>query len=301
MEVSVVIPSVGTGRRERLLACVQSVLAAAQQIPGDVEIIAVVHGYDDGLPSELECLGVRLVDLSTRAPLSASRNAGAAHASGRLLFFVDDDNVIAPDCIARLAACLDARPDVFEVGPLMLYGDQPDRIWWAGSTRSYLFGKTHLRTGLPPTTDGEGLVETPDIPNAYMVRRAEFESVGGHDALRFPGHYTEADLGERLRRHTGGVAVCVPTARTWHFIGSAAVRRFHMTSPGAAEDIASHRAAYTAQYGDAIQRTAYLLCGQWLFGAAYLAAAMKLPPGKRRPVVDSYVRGMRRGMIQWRA
>jgi GT2 family glycosyltransferase len=77
----------------------------------DVETDVVVVGNawnPTGLPE-----GVRGVHLPENRWASGGRNAGVPHVRGELLFFLDDDAVVAQDdALARLEAMFEAEPDL---------------------------------------------------------------------------------------------------------------------------------------------------------------------------------------------
>src|SRR4029453_7953121 len=99
MDVSVVVP---TRNRSALLArTLQSVL---RQQDVEFEVIVVDEASTDETPAVLSALGnqrVRVIRHDSPRGLSAARNNGAAGASGEWLAFIDDDDLWAPDRLAR--------------------------------------------------------------------------------------------------------------------------------------------------------------------------------------------------------
>ena len=92
-----------------LPACLDS-LAAQTQAPD--EIIAVDDGATDACPAILADYARRMPNLRVvrreNGGLSAARNTGLELARGRWLAFVDSDDFIAPDMVARLCALAEA-------------------------------------------------------------------------------------------------------------------------------------------------------------------------------------------------
>jgi glycosyltransferase involved in cell wall biosynthesis len=98
-EVSVVIP---TRDRSRLLALtLRSVL---WQRDVDLEVVVVDDGADDDTAEVVAGFGdarIHLVRHEVPQGVSAARNRGVAEATGRWVAFLDDDDLWAPDKLAR--------------------------------------------------------------------------------------------------------------------------------------------------------------------------------------------------------
>lgn len=179
LQVSVVIPCY-----QRLLSlerAVRSVLASADAVPGDVEIILV----DDCSPVPVEdalrarCADPRLTVLrhdKNRGP-AAARNTGIARARFELVLFTDDDVVVERTWIERLARYLrDAPPRVAGVG---------GRVRALGSdVFSEYFEYHHI---LDPFRMDDGRVLYVVTANCGY-RRHVLQEVGGFDEdVRAPG------------------------------------------------------------------------------------------------------------------
>ncbi len=105
-EISVVIPCWNVS--PWLTRCLDSVFAA---LPGNAEAIAVDDGSTDGTLEMLRRRAeseprLRVVALAHRG-VSAARNAALDIARGRLLFFVDPDDSVAPDYFSAMSEALD--------------------------------------------------------------------------------------------------------------------------------------------------------------------------------------------------
>jgi glycosyltransferase involved in cell wall biosynthesis len=106
-------------RRDWLLEAVESVLAESEV---SLELIVV----DDGSPEPVAGLLVGLSDERLRVEriehqgTAGARNAGIAAAAGRLLRFVDADDVVAAGSTARLAHAIGDRDDVIAYGPTIV-------------------------------------------------------------------------------------------------------------------------------------------------------------------------------------
>jgi glycosyltransferase involved in cell wall biosynthesis len=90
--------------------CLSSLL---DQTHPDWTAIIVDDGSRDGTGAVVACFRdsrIRLISQSN-AGVSAARNRGLAEVAGDAVMFLDADDWLAPDALARLAAALMARPD----------------------------------------------------------------------------------------------------------------------------------------------------------------------------------------------
>lgn len=97
-------------RRNQVQEAVRSVLAQTYQV---FELIAVDGGSMDGTGQVLKrsCPQIRYVYQRTQG-VSATTNRGIWMASGRLVAFLDRDDLWVPHELEHPVACLDAHPDV---------------------------------------------------------------------------------------------------------------------------------------------------------------------------------------------
>ena len=105
-EISVVLPCWNV--EPYLVRCLDSVLSA---LPAAAEVVAVDDGSTDATPSLLEARAaddgrLRVLARPHRG-VSAARNAALDAARGRLVFFVDPDDEVAPDFFAAMSAALE--------------------------------------------------------------------------------------------------------------------------------------------------------------------------------------------------
>jgi glycosyltransferase involved in cell wall biosynthesis len=104
--VSVVIPT--RDRRDLLRAAISSVLG---QSGVDLEVLVVDDGSSDGTAGMITGLGdgrVRLLRREGAGGVSAARNRGIAEATGGWIALMDDDDLWAPDKLARQLDTADA-------------------------------------------------------------------------------------------------------------------------------------------------------------------------------------------------
>ena len=202
--------------------------------------------------------------------------------------------MVAPDALWFMWQALTNWRDAAVIGPVMYYGSRPLTIWCAGVSRTAILSRTRFRTTLPdPLPDR---LASDDFPNCFMVRRVDFEVVGGFDAERFPQHMEEGDLACRLALSTGKLAFCVPKAKIWHAIGTRFVERLHLHNNAERVYFVGHsRALYTALYGTRAQWIGYVLASMWALAAVHLLT-IALAPSGRRVLAGSYIHGVKMGV-----
>ncbi len=116
LKLSIIIPIYNV--EKFLPACLDS-LYQQDLAESDYEIVCVIDGATDGSREVVEeyakkHTNILLVEQENRG-VSAARNNGLRRASGEYVWFVDGDDMIAPNCIGRICAELDKyQADIFE-------------------------------------------------------------------------------------------------------------------------------------------------------------------------------------------
>jgi glycosyltransferase involved in cell wall biosynthesis len=108
--ISVVIPLYN--RAERIGDAIESVLS---QSFANFELIVVDDGSTDDGPAVVESVRdprVRLVRQSTNKGANAARNEGVRQARGRIITFLDSDDLFLPDKLQTVADIFERRPDL---------------------------------------------------------------------------------------------------------------------------------------------------------------------------------------------
>jgi GT2 family glycosyltransferase len=210
IDVSVVIP---TFRREHELAeAVESVLS---QEGVALEVIVVDDSPDGSARMTVQGIvdsRVHYVERSARSDGKPAlvRNEGARLASGRYLYFLDDDDHVLSDALQRLAAALDTHPQAgVTFGTVVPFGLnerdlQTDRAWSAHARRA-AFRTASSRL----LTTGALLFKASMLVNsACMIRRDCFDALGGYDPS-LPT-YEDVDFYLRAIRKFGHVFIDYP-------------------------------------------------------------------------------------------
>ena len=183
-DVSVIIPNFNYGAY--VAEAIESVLR--QACACRIETIVVDDGSTD---RSLDVIGRYPVTVVAQrnAGVAMARNAGALHAAGKFLLFLDADDVLEPDCIARYLAALD---------------DAAAHVAYA-YTQARMFGDVE-RVDLSRPFSRAALLRRNFVPVSALIRRHAFMDAGGFDH-RFG--YEDYELWVRLALR-GQIGLLVP-------------------------------------------------------------------------------------------
>lgn len=225
--VSLIIVNYNSGRY--LQSCVASVLNQVD------EVVVVDNASTDGSMEKLEAIfecdqKLQVVRNRENRGFAAACNQGLEISSGRYLFFLNPDCVLAPETVKRLLEALAGYADVGMVGGLLVNPDGTEQAGgrraiptpWRSLVRAFglsrlaarwprLFLDFHLHKQPLPIQP----IEVEAISGACMlVRREAMRDVGAWDAGYFL-HCEDLDLCMALRRK-GWKIMFVPDARVMH-------------------------------------------------------------------------------------
>lgn len=216
--ISIIIPTFK--RRADLLRLLASI-ADSDYPKKHIEVIIVDNAGDtteQDVESYAKDLSLKVAHPAENLYCSGGRLYGTKVASGQLFFFIDDDNVLAPDCLRHLVDSFQDDAKLGVAAPLMLFFKDKQKIWSAGANLNkwglpiYLYGNQYAQD-----------VELPNVirditcfPNAFMVRRDVLEAVP-FDVDHFPHNWSEADFGLRVKKQ-GYHTATITKAREWHDI-----------------------------------------------------------------------------------
>ncbi len=225
-ELSIVI--VNFNLKKDTAECIKSLLKANASLE---QIIVVDNGSTDGsvaylreeFGEDLDCIeALQNLGYANGANLGIqqSLNTGA-----ELILVMNNDTVVAPDFLLELKNIARQNPEYAIFGPLILYFDQPNKIWYFGSR---LFPGTMM--AFSQNRYRENMNKFPavvpiDFVNGcgMMVRREVFERIGLFDTSYFM-YAEEVDLCWRARLSGFKLAVA-PRARMYHKISATAMRQ----------------------------------------------------------------------------
>ena len=161
---------------------------------------------------------VRIIRLDRNLGYAGNNNVGIRAAlddGADWVFILNEDTVLAPECIVRLVEAGSADPRIGIVGPMVYHHDEPDVIQSAGGGLTRLWRDYHYRQN----ERDEGDIRDPRPVQwvsgcAILVRRDVIESVGGLDERYFI-YWEETEWCVRAAA-AGWRIVHVPAARVWH-------------------------------------------------------------------------------------
>jgi GT2 family glycosyltransferase len=289
IKLSIVITT--RNRASDLTECLTSI-SNSLGIAFDFEVIVVDDASTDAT-SRMNSDSFAIKNLSfvrnaSQSMMVRTRNKGGRLAKGELVLFVDDDNVLAPDMIAKLVQFADRHPDYAIIGPKMCYYP---------SKKPYLsFQKINFFTGKTTgglDTSGAEYLESDGIPNVFMVRKVTLERCGYFDEA-IVQTYTEPDLAFSARR-LGYKCAMVQTALTFHRIpetGGAILlggNQFRQK----AFFLMRNRTVMIVRYGRWYQQGVYLLMFSWLWPMLYSVLVL---PERRFDLIGLYWAGFWDGL-----
>jgi N-acetylglucosaminyl-diphospho-decaprenol L-rhamnosyltransferase len=228
MSVDAVIVSYNS--RDTLRECVDPLLA----LP-DVNVIVVDNDSPDGSLDVVQDLPLQAVQSGENAGFGAGCNRGAAAGSAPLILMLNPDAALTADALARMAAVLEADPQVVLVGPRLV--DESGELMF--SVRRYptlrsMWARALFLHRLWPRAPWANEIETrPEVYDrpadhewvsgaCMLIRRDAFEAAGGFDDGFFM-YCEDQDLCRRLRA-AGGRVRYEPSAVVAHRGGHSAPR-----------------------------------------------------------------------------
>lgn len=213
--LDIVIPNYNG--RQFLETCLQSIFL---QTFASFQVIVVDNGSADGSVDFLQesYPSVKVIALSENLGFSAAVNRGIAAGDSPLVFLLNNDTELAPDCLERLLQAAEQHDDAF-FAPKMLSFREREILDGVGD--GYLRGGVGYRLG---TMERDSEVYSKErrvfgaCGGAALYRRVMLERLGLFDEDFF-AYLEDVDLNFRANR-AGLTCRCVPAARVYH-IGSA--------------------------------------------------------------------------------
>lgn len=205
--------------RHYLDGCLESIFAQTVQ---PAEVVLVDNASDDGSVEHVteHWPAVRIVSLPTNEGPCPARNAGLEAANTPLVFSVDNDALLAPDCLERLLPHL--RDDVVIVHPRSVFDSEPDRVHYDGADMHFV-GMMTLHNFYGALEDAVKEPHDLDaaISVALLMDREKSLAAGGYDPAHFI-LFEDHDLSYRIRAR-GGRIVLEPGAIVRHKEGTAGI------------------------------------------------------------------------------
>jgi GT2 family glycosyltransferase len=300
--ISVVIPTFN--RAKMVCDCIASVLA---QDDVSLEVIVV----DDCSPDETGKMvsarfgndaRVKYLRNDKNSFQAVSRNNGARASCGKYLFFLDDDNIMEPNALSELLECFGRHADAGLVAPLSVHKREAQKnlIWTLGSDFSRW---TSQPKDIHPNLPFDQLPDTPIdwpttySPNAFMVPRSVFDSVGGFEES-FAQIFEESDFGWKIIE-SGRSAWIASRAQTSHlgFLEPGcvpALRQLGIEKPYRTYCFARNRLRFARRHFNLLQSISVMAVFAPLSAVYYGLVALK---NRRIDIAWAYLRGTIAGIL----
>lgn len=213
--VAVVI--LNTNRRKDTLECLASLSGSTYP---NTEIFVLDNASTDGSVDAIQesFPDANIMHLPQNLGYAGNNNYGieAAMKSGaEWILVLNEDTVLAPECLEQLVRAGESDPRIGFLGPLVMHYDEPNVIQSAGGTMDQYWAATHIGQNEPDCGQYDRVRPVDWISGcAIFGRRQMIEEIGGLDA-RFFYYWEETEWCVRARRHGWHVAH-VPAARLWH-------------------------------------------------------------------------------------
>lgn len=207
---------------DKTMACLRTVFS---QDYASCSVLLVDNGSEDDTVEQVSITypDVEIVRTGRNLGFAAGYNIGMRRALARgfdYIFLLNNDTLLAPDCLSQLVQETNANPGVGLVTAKIYDAAEPKRIWTVG-------GRFHPWT-LEVEQKGQGQIdrgqwdEARDIEFAplcgVLLRRTMLEEIGLLDEQFFV-YYEDMDF--CLRAHEAGFRLrLAPRAHMWHVVAA---------------------------------------------------------------------------------
>ena len=206
-----------TNRKDDTLACLESLenntypnhrIIVLDNASTDGSVAAIAGAYPQ----------VEIISLQDNKGYAGNNNVGiiAAVAQGAdWVFVLNEDTILAPDCLEKMISVAMDEPQCGIVGPLVYHFDEPEVIQSAGGSLGPLWQSKHEGQNEPDRGQYPAPRRVEWISGcAILVRKEVIDQVGMLDE-RFFYYWEETEWCLRARRGGWNIFL-VPTAKLWH-------------------------------------------------------------------------------------
>lgn len=184
---------------EHLPPCLEALAAQTHAVD---ELLIVDNASTDGSEALVRerWPAARWIPMGHNDGPCPARNMGLERARNEWVLLVDNDAVLAPDALAKLAAAARARPDAALLQPRSVFAGDPDVVHYDGG-RFHYAGLFSLRNFSVPIAraEGRGVVDVDGAVSVVLLaRRSLVLELGGFDPDYFI-LFEDLDLSYRLR------------------------------------------------------------------------------------------------------
>ncbi len=172
---------------------------------GNLEVIVVDNGSrENPVPNwQNKYPQFTFIRSETNLGFAGGNNLGIGAAKGEYLFLANNDTEFTPTLVGRLAAVLDAHPQVGIVSPKIKYFDKPDMLQYVGFTKMDYYTCRNSCIGQFENDNGQydGIVgPTGFAHGAAMMVRLDAVKKAGTMAENYFLYYEEMDWCDHIRR-----------------------------------------------------------------------------------------------------
>lgn len=201
---------------ELTLACLATLAAQTQP----AHVLVIDNASTDGTAEAVRrCFAdVEILRLDANLGYAGGNNAAMRHAlahGAQAMLLLNNDTRLAPDCLAQLAATLDAHPEAAAIGPMIYAWESWETISSAGGEIDWAHADA-VNLGAGEQDNGQYPARPVDVLNgcALLVRAAAVAQVGLLDERYFM-YWEETDWCTRMAR-AGWKLWFEPGARVQH-------------------------------------------------------------------------------------
>ncbi len=204
---------------EVLCDCLTSVLASSYPAL-DVLVVDNASTDDSLAVVRRDFPSVHLIACTENLGFAGGNNVGirtALQAGAQYVLVLNNDTIIAPDCIEWLVRRARADSRIGAVSPMILFCDPKDRIWSAGGEYNLWRGVARhagLRRRMSEKRWNQPRRITFATGCAVLLSAAALQEAGGFDERLFM-YNEDGDLSLRLRK-AGWLLYYEPRAVVWH-------------------------------------------------------------------------------------
>lgn len=146
-------------------------------------------------------MSANIINSEKNLGFAGGNNLGLQQATGKYIFFINNDAVLLPNTIECLVETLENNPQLGAISPKIAYAASPDTLQYAGFTKIHPLTGRNSSIGRGEKDRGQfcGLHTTAYAHGAaMMVRSSAIAKIGDMDERYFL-YYEELDYCERLR------------------------------------------------------------------------------------------------------
>jgi GT2 family glycosyltransferase len=214
--VSVIV--VNYNGADALGRCLEALVADIED--ASHEVLVVDNASSDGSDSIAEAASerdgsVRVLRSPTNRGYAGAVNLALSEARGAYVAVLNMDVVVSPGWLDPLTSFLEATPDAGVACPLIVLESDPGRINAAGQNVHVTALGFNRWLGQPRERAGSAPYRVSGLHGAaFLIRREDFESIGGWDESGFLYH-EDVEL-SWLMRLAGKEIYCVPASAVRH-------------------------------------------------------------------------------------